>query len=612
MPKRSNKINKGTNAGSNLSERLMKLSDSKSYMFLGRRNSDSSTPGTKITKGNSSSNNSRHGNTNNNNSKNIHNKSDNTIHTSTTKTSLYRDDYLFFEIYQEQQQEGEQEEGGDEQKAEAGAGDDIPNYTIMYHNWTLRQLYRHVVSSIKVAKDSNSNTNTNTNVNTTTRTSNIGTTTVNNNDNINKPSAIHRRSRSASVGSSNSAIFPPPPPPPPLPSITNDNNSKPHHRRQVSTSSATNGRRHGHHHHHNENHHISRPLEPKLLGSNLHPRDMRRLVTPFSASNEPELIVRRHVIVFNFDPLRAIITRDRLLVLVPSGADSILKNLEERIVGNNMEEIECYYDDDEDDDNDDIENDLITNNNTNKRQYVDEESVIEKAGGVKIDDESDLLGNIFNDSDMGEGGDTYDDTTYDDDDDDDWSNIMAMDDMDQQTDLTFELLCVNACLATVFEMLADDTEELEEKGLKYVQNRIIGGNNNNNSNNNSNNSRGFFGRIMNNSQNNNIVRPEDALAVIRNLKNATKVMQARVKGFVQSLTRILNEDEDMALMNVSRLISHPQNFIQPVSIAQLEIESDEPELVLESNLHNALTLSNALDLIQGQVDTARYVRTYDF
>ena len=610
MPKRSNKINKGTNAGSNLSERLMKLSDSKSYMFLGRRNSDSSTPGTKITKGNSSSNNSRHGNTNNNNSKNTHNKSDNTIHTSTTKTSLYRDDYLFFEIYQEQQQEGEQEEGGDEQKAEAGAGDDIPNYTIMYHNWTLRQLYRHVVSSIKVAKDSNSNTNTNTNVNTTTRTSNIGTTTVNNNDNINKPSAIHRRSRSASVGSSNSAIFPPPPPP--LPSITNDNNSKPHHRRQVSTSSATNGRRHGHHHHHhNENHHISRPLEPKLLGSNLHPRDMRRLVTPFSASNEPELIVRRHVIVFNFDPLRAIITRDRLLVLVPSGADSILKNLEERIVGNNMEEIECYYDDDEDDDNDDIENDLITNNNTSKRQYVDEESVIEKAGGVKIDDESDLLGNIFNDSDMGEGGDTYDDTTYDDDDDDDWSNIMAMDDMDQQTDLTFELLCVNACLATVFEMLADDTEELEEKGLKYVQNRIIGGNNNNNSNNNSN-SRGFFGRIMNNSQNNNIVRPEDALAVIRNLKNATKVMQARVKGFVQSLTRILNEDEDMALMNVSRLISHPQNFIQPVSIAQLEIESDEPELVLESNLHNALTLSNALDLIQGQVDTARYARTYDF
>jgi len=51
------------------------------------------------------------------------------------------------------------------------------------------------------------------------------------------------------------------------------------------------------------------------LGGYLHPRDMRRLVTPFSASNEPELIVRRHVILLNFDPLRAVVLRDRLLVL---------------------------------------------------------------------------------------------------------------------------------------------------------------------------------------------------------------------------------------------------------------------------------------------------------
>jgi hypothetical protein len=51
------------------------------------------------------------------------------------------------------------------------------------------------------------------------------------------------------------------------------------------------------------------------LGGYLHPRDMRRLVTPFSSSNEPGIIVRRHVMLFNFDPLRAIILRDRLLVL---------------------------------------------------------------------------------------------------------------------------------------------------------------------------------------------------------------------------------------------------------------------------------------------------------
>ena len=70
------------------------------------------------------------------------------------------------------------------------------------------------------------------------------------------------------------------------------------------------------------------------LGGYLHPRDIRKLATPFSAYNEPELIVRRHAMLLNFDTLRAIILRDRLLVLVPEGADSILVELEKRIRGN--------------------------------------------------------------------------------------------------------------------------------------------------------------------------------------------------------------------------------------------------------------------------------------
>lgn len=65
----------------------------------------------------------------------------------------------------------------------------------------------------------------------------------------------------------------------------------------------------------------------------MHPRDLRRLTSPFSASNEPELMVRRHVILCNFDPLRAIIMRDRLVVVVPEGADSMLADLERRVRG---------------------------------------------------------------------------------------------------------------------------------------------------------------------------------------------------------------------------------------------------------------------------------------
>ena len=71
----------------------------------------------------------------------------------------------------------------------------------------------------------------------------------------------------------------------------------------------------------------------------MHPRDLRRLTSPFSASNEPELMVRRHVILCNFDPLRAIILRDRLLVIVPEGADGLLVDLERRVRGG-IEEVE--------------------------------------------------------------------------------------------------------------------------------------------------------------------------------------------------------------------------------------------------------------------------------
>lgn len=39
------------------------------------------------------------------------------------------------------------------------------------------------------------------------------------------------------------------------------------------------------------------------------------------------------MILCNFDPLRAIILRDRILVIVPDGADSLLIDLERRIRG---------------------------------------------------------------------------------------------------------------------------------------------------------------------------------------------------------------------------------------------------------------------------------------
>ena len=64
-------------------------------------------------------------------------------------------------------------------------------------------------------------------------------------------------------------------------------------------------------------------------------------------------MVRRHVILCNFDPLRAIVLRDRLLVIVPEGADGLLADLERRVHGGMDEYEKSVFGDTEGDDGDD-------------------------------------------------------------------------------------------------------------------------------------------------------------------------------------------------------------------------------------------------------------------
>lgn len=61
----------------------------------------------------------------------------------------------------------------------------------------------------------------------------------------------------------------------------------------------------------------------------VHARDIRKLDTAFSASNEPSIELRNQAVLMNADPVRAIILRDGCLVFVPDGADSLLSILRE-------------------------------------------------------------------------------------------------------------------------------------------------------------------------------------------------------------------------------------------------------------------------------------------
>jgi len=82
-------------------------------------------------------------------------------------------------------------------------------------------------------------------------------------------------------------------------------------------------------------------------------------------------------------------------------------------------------------------------------------------------------------------------------------------------------------------------------------------------------------------------------------------MEGRVQGFVKALNQTLDDEEDMALMNLSRLISNPERVIQPVPQEVQDEESDKPELILEVYLQQALSEVNALELL-----TQTYIHTY--
>jgi magnesium transporter len=279
------------------------------------------------------------------------------------------------------------------------------------------------------------------------------------------------------------------------------------------------------------------------LGGFLHPRDMRKLVSPFSASNEPELIVRRHAILLNFDPLRAIVLRDRAIVLVPDGADSLLVQLEKRIRGephgmfNERQTTE------------------LTGNDSSPE--LDKLNVKRPLDGSSEGDGNETLG-MEEEEDVGDfllGS--------------EWAEL----DGKEWIDLPFELQCVDAVLSSVSAILADEVLELQ-----------VGAN----------------GVISD------LIRPDadvgdSAQEMLRTLKNVVREMTSRVEGFNRAMDTLLDDYEDMALMNLSRLLTHPERFVQPVPQAVLEEESDEPELILEAHLQRGHTLVNALSLVAGHI-----------
>ena len=312
------------------------------------------------------------------------------------------------------------------------------------------------------------------------------------------------------------------------------------------------------------------------LGGYLHPRDMRRLVTPFSSSNEPQLIVRRHVMLLNFDPLRAIVLRDRLLVLVPDGADSILVALEQRVKGGFAEMENQVFGSEHDSDpsmkGPKIGKSTVTGGGGGQRMSKHDSNYTLMVSSHKV------IGQQCADTDDATSAPTEENVCVHDDG-DEWEHLQTMD----WRNISFELQSVDAILHTVIAMLMEDAQRVYDK------------------------TRFAMGDVR-------VDLPDEATggggevgdytqARLKLQKDEVRLIEKRVKGFVRAMNELLDEDEDMALMNLSRLITHPDRFVQPVSQAILHEESDEPELILEAYLQQASSIVNALDLLKGQILT---------
>ena len=143
-------------------------------------------------------------------------------------------------------------------------------------------------------------------------------------------------------------------------------------------------------------------------------------------------------------------------------------------------------------------------------------------------------------------------------------------------DLPFELQSVDAVLFTVCTMLNEDSHELEYDANETIENLLL-------------------------ASNASSVTGESGHDALRYLKNEISQMQGRVQGFIRAMNLVLDNDKDMALMNLTRLITHPDRFIQPVHQDILHEESDEPELILEAYMQQALSNTNALDLLKDEL-----------
>eukprot|EP00752_Nemacystus_decipiens_P002877 g2677.t1 len=85
----------------------------------------------------------------------------------------------------------------------------------------------------------------------------------------------------------------------------------------------------------------------------------------------------------------------------------------------------------------------------------------------------------------------------------------------------------------------------------------------------------------------------------RVLLNSINVLENRAKARRRALLMVLEDDTDLAMMNLTRMYQSPEDYLPPLSAEVLE-DHEEMELLLEAYLQDINSIYNVLELLQGR------------
>ena len=295
----------------------------------------------------------------------------------------------------------------------------------------------------------------------------------------------------------------------------------------------------------------------------LHPRDLRAIDTshPNNCKN-PAIVVRQHVIVANFDPLRAVIVHDRMLVLLPHDDYDLSDEIVDQLDGSTTLS-QTSGDDGADDASSGAAMKRAPSAEALKRAPSPTPLVVVDThpGGGPPKGEPPPPSEVPPPPPPSKSPSA---TSL--------SELLTAE-AEQPEAQPFELRALEAVLSVCTMRLDDACDRLELPAAQSMD---------------------FLTKSR---------MTLKHLERLRHIKNEVSNLEARARDTAEAISATLDEDEDMCMMRLSLLRERPTIFEPPIS-AELLTQHDDVELLLESYLQDSEAVQTRLELLRLSIDNA--------